>query len=87
METDAKPKKPRTTKGKIKAMLAAKQRGRKEYAAAGELEREVMQKMEPGEEIDIGNGMIATLVDKFEGKDRIMQPCYVGRFELQVKPV
>lgn len=81
------PRKPRSLKGKIQAMLAAKDAGRRQYQKAAAINAELCRLMKPGEEIDLGNGQIAVMVDRFADTNRVTAVTYASRLEIEIRHV
>lgn len=72
---------------KIVEMLSARDAGKAGYAKADELLEEIVAKMLiPGndDEIDLGEGQIAKLVDNFAKGNKAWKPCGISRYDIKV---
>ena len=71
--------------GLIRQWLTIRERGKKQYQKAGELLKQIQQIMQPGQEVDLGDGRRANFKDKFgTGRSYIREELYVNRFELEI---
>jgi len=75
----------RTLRGKIQAMLAAREAGRAQYRKAAAIQAELVAVMKPNQEIELGGGQVATLVDNFADTNRLTGVAYVSRFDITVR--
>jgi len=70
---------------KIRAMLAAKERAKAQYAKADRLLDELVKMAAPGDVIDLGKGKLVKVVDNFaDGKNLAWGHGSVRRFDLKV---
>lgn len=70
---------------KVAAYSRAKEAGKRGYQRADRILGELAAEMTPGEEIVLNEqGRKAVLVDKFDGKNIVWNPCAARRWELEV---
>lgn len=69
---------------KIRKMLAAKDRGKAAYVEADELLEEILAELQPGQQVKLGGGEWAEVVDNFAEKNKVFKPAGVARFEVKV---
>lgn len=69
---------------KIVEMLSARDAGKAGYAKADELLEEIVAKMGNDDEIDLGEGQIAKLVDNFAKGNKAWKPCGISRYDIKV---
>lgn len=72
-------------KRKAQAYFLCRDRGKDFYAQADAILDQLASELEHGEEIDLGKGRVAVLVDQFADRSVVFRPCGVRRFELKVK--
>lgn len=69
----------------IRQWLTLRERGKKTYQRAGELLKQIQQVMQPGVEVDLGDGRRAHMRDKFaSGRTYVREDVYVNRFDLEI---
>ena len=69
---------------KAQAYFLLRQRGKEFYGDADEaLDALLEAGVKPGQEIDLGGGRQATLIDNFQDRNTVFRPCGVRRFELK----
>ena len=71
-------------KDKILAMLAAKDTGKAAYAEADRLLDEILTAMKVGEQVQLGEGQVAEVIDNFAVKNKSWKPCGISRFDIKV---
>jgi hypothetical protein len=72
---------------KVASYLRAHDAGKRNYAKADRLLKEIAEEAGVGEEIALGeNGKKAVVIDRFKDKDIVFQPCAARKFELKITP-
>jgi hypothetical protein len=72
---------------KVTSYLRAHDAGKRNYAKADRLLKEIAEEAGVGEEIALGeNGKKAVVIDRFKDKDIVFQPCAARKFELKITP-
>jgi hypothetical protein len=72
---------------KVAAYLRAHDAGKRNYAKADRLLKEIAEEAGVGVDIPLGeNGKKAVVVDRFKDKDLVFQPAAARRYELKVTP-
>jgi len=69
---------------KLKALFRARDKGKALYAAADELLDEVLAVLSPGDEVDLGGGKKALVVDNFAKGNKAWKPAGVNRFDVKL---
>ena len=72
---------------KVQSYLRAHDAGKRNYAKADRLLKEIADEAGIGVDIPLGeNGKKAVVIDRFKGKDLVFQPAAARRFELKITP-
>lgn len=71
----------------VRRYQKAKASGKRAYARADDLLAQIAESVAPGEEIDLGPGQRAVLIDRFADKIIVWTPCGARRWDLEVKVV
>lgn len=66
--------------------VRARQLGQKHYKRADALLSEITKEIEPGQVVKVSAERAFKLVDKFQGKDIVWNPCAARRWELEEVP-
>jgi hypothetical protein len=72
---------------KIKRCVRARELGKKHYIKHRDLLEQIANEIEPGREVELGDGTKATLVDQFAQKMTVFRPLGVSRYEIEVENV
>jgi hypothetical protein len=72
---------------KIKRCVRARELGKKHYTKHRDLLEQIAKEIEPGREVQLGDGTKATLVDQFAQKMTVFRPLGVTRYEIEVENV
>jgi hypothetical protein len=72
---------------KIKRCVRARELGKKHYTKHRDLLEQIANEIEPGGEVQLGDGTKATLVDQFAQKMTVFRPLGVTRYEIEVENV
>jgi hypothetical protein len=84
-----KVKKPMKTKQqklglRINEMLRARNAGKVGYAEADRLLEELVKEWPSDNQVDLGDGNIAILVDNFARGNKVWKPCGISRYDIKV---
>lgn len=72
-----------TLVSKVQRAVRARALGMKNYKRADALLAQVRKLVQPGEVVKISDQKAYKLVDKFEGKDIVWNPCAARRWDLE----
>lgn len=71
----------------IREMLAERDAGSRHYREAERLLDVIAAKMQVGDQIDLGGGRVAVMVDNFATKNKVWKSVGVARLELEITDV
>jgi hypothetical protein len=72
------------TKTLINKVLTLRDKGKAAYKEADELLEQVLERLKPGESVELGEGQRATVIDNFANKNKVFRAHGISRFELEV---
>lgn len=83
----SKPSNPRTPRTILSALLEEREAGARHYARADELLQLLLDKLEPGDTIELADGRTFVMHDNFTKAgvptNKAWKPCGINRFDLK----